>query len=102
MGKASVQYCRIFVKDNGIGFDPRYADQVFEMFERLHPQSDYQGTGIGLALCKQIVEKHKVYISGLSKENEGSTFIVTLPLSQNQAQWVRLRFYAGETLQRHP
>ncbi len=82
-GKSSVQYCRIFIKDNGIGFDQRYADQVFEMFQRLHSQSDYEGTGIGLALCKQIVEKHKGFISVLSKENEGSTFIVSLPLSQN-------------------
>ncbi len=82
-GKSSIQYCRIFVKDNGIGFDQRYADQVFEMFQRLHSQSDYEGTGIGLALCKQIVEKHKGFISVLSKENEGSTFIVSLPLSQN-------------------
>lgn len=82
-GKASIQYCRIFIKDNGIGFDQRYADQVFEMFQRLHSQSEYEGTGIGLALCKQIVEKHRGYISVLSKENEGSTFIVSLPLSQN-------------------
>jgi len=82
-GKSAIQYCRIFVKDNGIGFDQRYADQVFEMFQRLHSQSDYEGTGIGLALCKQIVEKHKGFISVLSKENEGSTFIVSLPMSQN-------------------
>lgn len=77
-----VQYCRIFVKDNGIGFHQQYAGQVFEMFQRLHSQSDYEGTGIGLALCKQIVEKHNGFISVLSKENEGATFIISLPTAQ--------------------
>ncbi|RYZ28840.1 MAG: hybrid sensor histidine kinase/response regulator [Chitinophagaceae bacterium] len=77
---ATGQYCRIFFKDNGIGFDQQYAAQVFEMFQRLHAQSEYEGTGIGLALCKQIVEKHNGFISVLSKINEGSTFIVSLPV----------------------
>jgi signal transduction histidine kinase len=51
------------------------------MFVRLHGNSEYEGTGIGLALCKQIVEKHKGYISVLSRENEGSSFIISLPES---------------------
>jgi light-regulated signal transduction histidine kinase (bacteriophytochrome) len=79
---SAVSYCRIYIKDNGIGFDQQYAEQIFEMFQRLHSASDYEGTGIGLALCKQIVEKHKGYISALSKINEGTTFIVSLPLQQ--------------------
>lgn len=74
--------CRIFVQDNGIGFDQKYAEQIFEMFSRLHGNSQYEGTGIGLALCKQIVEKHDGFISALSKENEGSTFIISLPLKR--------------------
>ncbi|RYY49331.1 MAG: hybrid sensor histidine kinase/response regulator [Chitinophagaceae bacterium] len=74
------KYCRIFVEDNGIGFDQKYADQIFEMFVRLHGRSQYEGTGIGLALCKQIIDKHQGYISALSKENSGSTFIVSLPV----------------------
>jgi len=78
--KTSLNYCRIYVKDNGIGFDQRYAEQIFEMFKRLHSHDEYEGTGIGLALCKQIVEKHKGYINALSKVNEGSTFIVSLPV----------------------
>jgi signal transduction histidine kinase len=83
--KDSVRYCRIFIKDNGIGFEQQYAGQIFEMFQRLHSQTDYEGTGIGLALCKQIVEKHKGYISALSNANEGATFIVSLPLEHNEA-----------------
>jgi len=74
------KYCRIYFEDNGIGFDQRYAENIFGMFKRLHSKTDYEGTGIGLALCKKIVEEHKGYISALSKINEGSTFIVTLPL----------------------
>ena len=79
---SAVKYCRIYISDNGIGFDQQYADQIFEMFKRLHSPTEYEGTGIGLALCKQIVEKHKGYINVLSKVDEGSTFIVSLPFSQ--------------------
>ena len=74
------RFCRIFVKDNGIGFDQKYAEQIFDMFVRLHGNSEYQGTGIGLALCKQIVEKHQGFISALSAEKQGSTFIISLPM----------------------
>jgi light-regulated signal transduction histidine kinase (bacteriophytochrome) len=80
---ASREYVRIYVKDNGIGFDQRYSEQIFEMFKRLHSQDEYEGTGIGLALCKQIVEKHNGFINVLSKINEGSTFIVSLPVTHN-------------------
>jgi signal transduction histidine kinase len=79
---APVKYCRIFIKDNGIGFEQEYAEQIFEMFKRLHTRQAYPGTGIGLALCKRIVEKHHGYISALSKPDEGSTFIVSLPFQQ--------------------
>jgi signal transduction histidine kinase len=79
-GSAGRKFWRIYVEDNGIGFDQKYAEQIFEMFVRLHGNSEYEGTGIGLALCKQIVEKHNGFISALSKENSGSTFIISLPL----------------------
>ncbi|MHA4842527.1 sensor histidine kinase [Flavitalea antarctica] len=82
-GATSREYVRIYVKDNGIGFDQRYSEQIFEMFKRLHSQDEYEGTGIGLALCKQIVEKHNGFINVLSKINEGSTFIVSLPITHN-------------------
>jgi len=74
------KFCRIFVEDNGIGFDQKYSEQIFDMFVRLHGNSEYEGTGIGLALCKQIVEHHNGYISALSKENAGTTFIISFPL----------------------
>jgi light-regulated signal transduction histidine kinase (bacteriophytochrome) len=76
------KYCRIFIEDNGIGFDQVYADQVFEMFRRLHVNTEFEGTGIGLALCKKIVEKHHGSISAQSKVNEGTTFTVSLPIHQ--------------------
>ncbi|MEO5601230.1 MAG: response regulator [Cyclobacteriaceae bacterium] len=78
----TVKYCRIYIQDNGIGFDQKYAEEIFGMFKRLHHNSEFQGTGIGLALCKKIVEQHKGYISARSKINEGSTFIISLPLNR--------------------
>lgn len=77
-----VKYCRIYIEDNGIGFDQVYADQVFEMFRRLHVSTEFEGTGIGLALCKKIVEKHHGSITAQSKVNEGTTFTVSLPIHQ--------------------
>lgn len=87
-GKTSLaeKYCRIFIKDNGIGFEQQYAEQIFEMFQRLHSQAEYKGNGIGLTLCQQIVEKHNGFITALSKVNEGTTFIVSLPVKQKEMQ----------------
>jgi signal transduction histidine kinase len=79
---AHTTYYRIFIKDNGIGFDQKYAEQIFDMFKRLHVHTEYEGTGIGLALCKQIMEKHSGYINAVSAENEGATFIVSLPFKE--------------------
>ncbi len=78
------KYCRIYVRDNGIGFEQKYSEEIFGMFRRLHHSSEFRGTGIGLALCKKIVEQHKGYISVHSKVDEGSTFIVSLPLKHHQ------------------
>lgn len=75
-------YCRIIVKDNGIGFDQQYADKIFELFQRLHTRNEYQGTGIGLAVCKKIVEKHNGTISVESKLDKGTTFTIILPVRQ--------------------
>lgn len=80
--KEPVQYCRIYVQDNGIGFDQQYAEQIFDMFRRLHVHSEFEGTGIGLTLCKKIVEKHNGFISVQSKVNKGSNFIISLPVQQ--------------------
>jgi signal transduction histidine kinase len=78
------RYYRIFIKDNGIGFDQKYAEQIFDMFKRLHVHTEYEGTGIGLALCKQIMEKHNGYINAVSAENEGATFIISLPAKEEE------------------
>ncbi|WP_341833890.1 ATP-binding protein [Chitinophaga pollutisoli] len=80
--KAAEKYLRIRVQDNGIGFDPAYADRIFLIFQRLHGVSEYKGTGIGLAICKKIVEAHQGYISAEGSPGNGAAFIITLPLKQ--------------------
>ncbi len=75
-------YCIINVIDNGIGFDEQYADKIFELFQRLHTRNEFQGTGIGLAVCKKIVDNHNGVITVNSKLNIGTTFNIILPLEQ--------------------
>ncbi len=73
----------IKISDMGIGFEQQFAEQIFHIFERLHTDKEFDGTGVGLALCKKIVENHHGHIFALSKENEGASFIVILPISHN-------------------
>lgn len=71
-------YTKLIFKDNGIGFAPQYAQKIFGIFQRLHNPTEYPGTGIGLALCKKIAEKHLGAITAVSRDGEGSTFNVYL------------------------
>lgn len=73
---------QILVEDNGIGFDEKYLDRIFTPFQRLHGRNEYEGTGIGLAVCRKIVERHGGTLTGISKPGEGATFVATLPVSQ--------------------
>lgn len=73
----------LVIQDNGIGFDAKYKDRIFSPFERLHSRETYEGTGIGLAICKKIVERHEGTITVDSAKGEGTTFVITLPRSGN-------------------
>jgi PAS domain S-box-containing protein len=74
------QYANIKIEDNGIGFDPAFSNKIFTVFQRLNNRKDYEGTGIGLALCKKIVDNHNGAIHVTTKQGEGSTFNVLLPM----------------------
>ena len=76
------QFCEILVTDNGIGFDEKYLDRIFTVFQRLHKKGEYEGTGVGLAICRKIVDRHSGSITARSKPGEGATFVVTLPVTQ--------------------
>ncbi|HUQ64689.1 MAG TPA: ATP-binding protein [Flavitalea sp.] len=76
-------FCRISISDNGIGFNEMYKEKIFTMFQRLHSKEAFEGTGIGLAIVKKIVEKHNGIITVSSREGEGTTFILVLPVRQN-------------------
>ena len=75
--------CRITVQDNGIGFEEKYLDRIFTIFQRLHGRQEFEGTGIGLAICRKIADRHGATITATSIPNEGSTFIITFPIKQN-------------------
>lgn len=77
-----IDYIRIRVADNGIGFDNKYKDQIFTIFQRLHGRMEYEGTGIGLATCRKIVERHYGFIDADGVPEAGATFIVDLPVKQ--------------------
>jgi PAS domain S-box-containing protein len=73
------RYYKIGIEDNGIGFDEKYSEKIFEIFQRLHGKNEYSGTGIGLSICKKIVENHNGFITAHSKIDHGSTFEIYLP-----------------------
>jgi PAS domain S-box-containing protein len=80
MADPTVLYNMICVKDNGIGFEPEYANKIFNIFQRLKSTSEKSGSGIGLAICKKIVQNHNGFILGSGKPNEGANFSIYLPI----------------------
>ena len=100
-GSHSGRFCTICVEDNGIGFDEKDLDRIFAPFQRLHGRNEYEGTGMGLAICSKIVERHGGSIKAWSTPGQGATFLVSLPFRQHQASdplmpWDQLRLYEEE------
>jgi len=89
-GTTAGNFYKIMISDNGIGFDDKYADEIFLVFKRLHSHHEYEGTGVGLSICKKIVEKHNGFITAESKVNEGATFIIGLPEKQPEAEVINI------------
>lgn len=75
------EYLHVWVTDNGIGFSPQYASRIFEVFQRLHGKGEYEGTGIGLAICMRIAENHKAILNASSEPGEGAIFNIYFPLN---------------------
>ncbi len=75
--------CRLVIADNGVGFDEKYLDRIFDVFQRLHGRGVFEGTGMGLAICRKLVERHGGNITAQSTPGQGSRFIVTLPFHQS-------------------
>ena len=82
INNVNVDYWKIDITDNGIGFEPEYEQKIFEIFQRLHSKTEYDGTGIGLSICKKIMQKHDGYIQATSKLNEGSVFSLYFPIKK--------------------
>ncbi len=81
LGNPPQSYAQLTVADNGIGFDEKYIDQIFTIFQRLHGRSQYAGTGMGLAICKKVVDIHGGYITATSRQGDGAAFHIYLPVT---------------------
>jgi signal transduction histidine kinase len=78
----AASWCEIAVEDDGIGFDEKYLDRIFNVFQRLHGHGEYEGTGMGLAICRKIVQRHGGFLTAHSAPDQGATFLVTMPMRQ--------------------
>jgi light-regulated signal transduction histidine kinase (bacteriophytochrome) len=86
---ATAPVCQLYVEDNGIGFDEQYLDRIFTVFQRLHGRTEYEGTGVGLAVCRKIAERHGGSITAQSTPGSGATFVVTLPVKHSNGAQLR-------------
>jgi light-regulated signal transduction histidine kinase (bacteriophytochrome) len=84
-GDLTKRFHHIAIKDNGIGFAEEYSTKIFEVFQRLHGTAEYSGTGIGLSICKKIIENHNGIIQAEGKVNEGATFHIYIPVTESEA-----------------
>ena len=84
-------FLRISIEDNGIGFKKQYQEKIFDIFQRLHTRHQFQGTGIGLSICKKIIDRHRGTIAAEGRPNQGATFIITLPRHQQAPHHGRRR-----------
>jgi len=80
------ELCELTIADNGIGFDEKYLEKIFAVFQRLHGRNEYEGTGVGLAVCRRITDRHHGTITARSQPGKGATFIVTLPVRQEKPE----------------
>lgn len=94
--KRGKKFLKISVSDNGIGFDEKYLDRIFVIFQRLHGRDEYKGTGIGLAICQKVAENHNGFITAHSKEGAGSEFVIYLPVKQEiyESEKQKSHFYS--------
>jgi light-regulated signal transduction histidine kinase (bacteriophytochrome) len=79
----STQVYQMTVEDNGMGFEQKYSERIFGVFQRLHGKNNYEGAGIGLSICRRIVERHNGNITAKGIPGKGAKFIITLPIKQN-------------------
>jgi PAS domain S-box-containing protein len=85
-GETAGAYVRYRIRDNGVGFDPRYAEKLFGVFQRLHAQEQFEGTGVGLAIVQRIVARHRGHVGASAQPGQGAVFIVELPVHEAPAQ----------------
>ena len=85
---AGEELCELSVEDNGIGFEEKYLEKIFAVFQRLHGRTEYEGTGVGLAVCRRITDRHRGTITARSQLGCGATFVVTLPVHQSKGKAV--------------
>ena len=84
--KSGDELCQIKVEDNGIGFEEKYLERIFTVFQRLHGRTEYEGSGVGLAVCRKIVERHHGTITAHSAPDQGATFVITVPVQQSKLE----------------